>query len=55
MPALTISPAGSPQCWLYKDVAAALVEAANEAETEGVRLVVHDCYRPHRVTKAFLR
>jgi zinc D-Ala-D-Ala dipeptidase len=43
------------QCWLHKEVAAALIEAAKEAEKEGLRLVVHDCYRPHRATKAFLR
>jgi D-alanyl-D-alanine dipeptidase len=46
---------GVPQCWLRREVAAALAEAAKETEREGLRLIVYDCYRPHRATQAFRR
>jgi zinc D-Ala-D-Ala dipeptidase len=45
----------APQCWLRREVAVALLRAAEEAQSEGLRLVVHDCYRPVRATKAFLQ
>ncbi|MGO9004527.1 MAG: hypothetical protein ACLQIQ_05390 [Beijerinckiaceae bacterium] len=35
-------------------LAAALAAAAEEAERKGLRLVVHECYRPHRATEAFV-
>jgi D-alanyl-D-alanine dipeptidase len=46
---------GAPQCWLRREVAAALAAAAEEAAREGLRLVVYDCYRPQRATDAFVR
>lgn len=44
----------APQCWLRREVAEALAAAQKEAESEGLRLVVYDCYRPQRATKAFI-
>lgn len=43
------------RCWLLKPVADALAKAVRAAEAEGLRLVVHDCYRPQRATAAFVR
>jgi D-alanyl-D-alanine dipeptidase len=44
----------APQCWLRREVAEALAAAQKDAEKEGLRLVVYDCYRPQRSTKAFI-
>ena len=46
---------GAASCWLRDDVARALARAAADAAREGLRLVVWDCYRPHRATLAFMR
>lgn len=46
---------GVPQCWLRLGAAAALAGAAEEAQRQGLRLIVYDCYRPHRATEAFRR
>ena len=43
-----------PQCWLRREVAQALAGVAKEAEAQGYRLVVYDCYRPQRATQAFM-
>lgn len=43
-----------PECWLRREVAKALANAAKEAEALGLRLVVYDCYRPQRATRAFI-
>jgi D-alanyl-D-alanine dipeptidase len=42
------------QCWLRREVAEALAAVQLEAEREGLRLIVYDCYRPQRATKAFI-
>jgi D-alanyl-D-alanine dipeptidase len=44
----------APHCWLRREVAAALAGVAQEATALGFRLVVYDCYRPQRATKAFI-
>ncbi len=44
----------APHCWLRREVAEALIGVAQEAERLGYRLVVYDCYRPQRATKAFI-
>jgi D-alanyl-D-alanine dipeptidase len=44
----------APQCWLRREVAEALAAVQKEIESEGLRLVVYDCYRPQRATKAFI-
>jgi zinc D-Ala-D-Ala dipeptidase len=41
-------------CWLRREVAAALVKVAAEAARMGFRLIVYDCYRPQRATQAFI-
>lgn len=46
---------GVAVCWLREDVARALALVAADAAREGLRLVVWDCYRPHRATQAFTR
>ena len=43
-----------PSCWLRREVADALVGVANDAKALGLRLVVYDCYRPQRATRAFM-
>ena len=43
----------APRCWLRKEVAQALARVQKEAAAEGLTLVVYDCYRPQRATKAF--
>lgn len=43
-----------PQCWLRREVAEALAAVAKEAQALGLRLVVYDCYRPQRATRAFI-
>lgn len=43
-----------PQCWLRREAAEALAAVAKEAEAHGLRLVVYDCYRPQRATRAFI-
>jgi D-alanyl-D-alanine dipeptidase len=45
---------GAAQCWLRREVAAALAAAAEEAAREGLKLIVYDCYRPPRATAAFV-
>lgn len=44
----------APQCWLRREVAEALVAVAKEAQALGYQLIVYDCYRPQRATKAFI-
>ncbi len=43
-----------PHCWLRREVAEALAAVAKEAQAQGFRLVVYDCYRPQRATQAFI-
>ena len=45
---------GAAQCWLRKEAAEALARVAGKAQADGLRLVVHDCYRPLRATAAFV-
>lgn len=42
------------QCWLRREVAVALAAVEAEARAAGQRLVVYDCYRPQRATRAFI-
>lgn len=42
------------ECWLRREVADALVKVAEEARAMGFRLIVYDCYRPQRATRAFI-
>lgn len=44
----------APECWLRIEAAEALARAQKEAEGEGLSLIVYDCYRPQRATKAFV-
>lgn len=44
----------TPQCWLRREVAEALVAVAKEAQALGYQLIVYDCYRPQRATQAFI-
>ncbi len=44
----------APRCWLRREVAEALAAAQLEAASEGFTLIVYDCYRPQRATKAFI-
>jgi D-alanyl-D-alanine dipeptidase len=41
-------------CWLVEPAARALAKAATDAEAEGWRLVVYDCYRPTRAVADFV-
>lgn len=43
------------ECWLARPAAEALAKAQDEAQREGLGLVVYDCYRPQKATDAFLR
>jgi D-alanyl-D-alanine dipeptidase len=43
-----------PRCWLRREVAEALAAVQMEAAATGLTLVVYDCYRPQRATKAFI-
>ncbi len=43
------------ECWLERAAAEALTKAQDEAQREGLGLVVFDCYRPQKATDAFLR
>ena len=45
---------GCAECWLRREVAEALSKVAEEAKALGFRLVVYDCYRPQRATRAFI-
>ncbi|SFK54346.1 M15 family metallopeptidase [Methylocapsa palsarum] len=45
---------GAPRCWLRREAAEALAAAQKDAEKIGLRLVVYDCYRPQRATRAFI-
>ncbi|PNG26302.1 M15 family metallopeptidase [Methylocella silvestris] len=42
------------QCWLRREVAKALAAVQSDAESGGRSLVVYDCYRPQRATRAFI-
>jgi D-alanyl-D-alanine dipeptidase len=42
------------QCWLRREAAEALAAVAKDAEATGLSLVVYDCYRPQRATRAFI-
>lgn len=42
------------ECWLRREAADALVKVAEEARARGFRLIVYDCYRPQRATRAFI-
>ena len=44
----------APRCWLRAEAAQALAAAQAEAAKEGLTLIVYDCYRPPRATKAFI-
>jgi len=44
----------APQCWLRREVAEALAAVQKDAAAAGLTLVVYDCYRPQRATKAFI-
>ena len=44
----------SPACWLRREVAEALAAVQKDAASEGLTLVVYDCFRPRRATKAFV-
>lgn len=44
----------APVCWLRREVAEALAAVQKDAEQQGLRLVVYDCYRPQRATRAFI-
>jgi D-alanyl-D-alanine dipeptidase len=44
----------APRCWLRREVAEALAAVHKEASAAGLTLVVYDCYRPQRATKAFV-
>ncbi|MEJ0096580.1 MAG: M15 family metallopeptidase [Methylocella sp.] len=42
------------QCWLRREVAEAVAAAQKDAESQGLGLVVYDCYRPQQATRAFM-
>jgi D-alanyl-D-alanine dipeptidase len=42
------------QCWLRQEAASALALAQVDALKQGLTLVVYDCYRPQRATRAFM-
>ncbi len=44
----------APRCWLRREVADALAAVQKDAAAAGLTLVVYDCYRPQRATKAFV-
>jgi D-alanyl-D-alanine dipeptidase len=44
----------APRCWLRREVAEALAAVQKDAAAAGMTLVVYDCYRPQRATKAFI-
>jgi D-alanyl-D-alanine dipeptidase len=44
----------APRCWLRREVADALAAVQKDAAAAGLTLVVYDCYRPQRATKAFI-
>jgi D-alanyl-D-alanine dipeptidase len=50
----TVPGYGAPNCWLREEVAYALAKVQRDAEAEGLSLIVYDCYRPARATKAFI-
>ncbi len=43
------------ECWPRKEAALALAAVQNDALKQGFTLVVYDCYRPQRATKAFVK
>lgn len=42
-------------CWLSRPAAAALAAVQAEAQSQGLRLKVYDCYRPQRAVDDFVR
>jgi D-alanyl-D-alanine dipeptidase len=42
------------RCWLRREVGEALAAVQQEAEAAGLSVVVYDCYRPQRATRAFI-
>ena len=42
------------QCWLRREVAERLAAVQKDAEAAGRGLIVYDCYRPQRATRAFI-
>ncbi|MEL1263309.1 M15 family metallopeptidase [Pseudoxanthomonas putridarboris] len=45
----------APKCYLLRPVAEALAGVAADLRAENLRLVIHDCYRPVRAVKHFVR
>jgi D-alanyl-D-alanine dipeptidase len=46
---------GAAHCWLSEPAARALATAETEAASQGLTLVVFDCYRPERAVRQFMR
>ena len=44
----------APGAWLETEAAAALAKAAARLERDGLRLIIHDAYRPRRATQAMV-
>ena len=43
------------KCWLSREAASALSKAQHLAETEGLAILIYDCYRPQRAVDDFVQ
>ena len=43
------------KCWLSREAASALSKAQRLAETEGLAILIYDCYRPQRAVDDFVQ
>ena len=46
---------GAAKCWLSREAASALSKAQRLAETQGLAILLYDCYRPQRAVDDFVQ
>ena len=46
---------GAAKCWLSREAASALSKAQRLAETQGLAILLYDCYRPQRAVDDFVK
>lgn len=46
---------GAAKCWLSQEAASALTKAQRLAETQGLAILIYDCFRPQRAVDDFVR
>ena len=46
---------GAAKCWLSQEATSALTKAQRLAETQGLAILIYDCFRPQRAVDDFVR